>query len=166
MNDFRAMVDVLKVISGFFQQNSSPKNRDFDLCKRYAALSQFMLKFVKIFYIAAACFYQTPKIYVYLKTGKIIPSMGIYLPMAADFGAPGIVFMHVYNVVVIAITIFLLIALDSLIYLAFLNITMYSALFIRQFEEFKVLVKDPKATLQEIKLEFRNIILMLNRYNE
>lgn len=166
MMDLRSLVDILNHFAKVYKRNSKPNERDYDLCQSYAALSRSIVIAVPIVYNLVLLFYQLPKLYQYLITGDLEPTIGVYFPKMDQLGLLGAIFTNAFNIGAAYAAGSVLIPIDMIIYLVFANIMLSSAMIQREVEEWRMVLEIPDSSEQEIKRKAAEIIQMHQVYNE
>lgn len=164
--DLRHFVDILKHFAKIYKRNSRECERDYDLCKSYAALSRSIVIAVPIAYSFVVFGYQAPKVYEYLITGDLIPTLGVYFPKMDQFDWLCVIFTNTFNVGAAYATISVVIAIDMMIYLVFANVMLSSTVIRREIDKWKMVLEDPESTKEQMKRKAVEIIQMHQIYNE
>lgn len=75
---------------------------------------------------------------IYLRTGVLEPSLGIYFPMLNGYEELSAVLMHLFNIFVGVPAAFIAATSDSVVYLMFANLTMIPSIIRMELLELKI----------------------------
>lgn len=166
MTDLRSLVNILPFLSKIYENNQSKGARDYDLCHRYAKLTQIMVLGIPIMYFAMEFLYQASKYVIYCTTGVLEPTMGMYFPRPDGYEEFGEVFTHFFNLLTGLVCILVISSTDPLIFFIFANLTMIPSVIKIDLLELKILLEKPLTIQHQITSKLVQIIQMHRSYNE
>lgn len=164
--DFGQLVKVTVHISEVYKVNSLREIRNYELCQTHARHSQMVIKIVPAMNSCIAIIYLIPSYIQYFLTGNYAPSLGIYLPALDTDQLPHIIAMESLNITTAIMAVLTVSAVDSLIYIVLINLTMMSRIISSELNEFETVLRDGVAEEREIRRRLTKIILMHKQYNE
>lgn len=167
MEDLRTMVDVVKNMSKIHQQTAANSARDYQLCRKYANLSQLITIGFPLLYISSAMVYESPAYFDMFTRGIIRPSVNIYLPGVNESDAIDMSVLLVVNVVAHYMVLLIICGTDPFIYIIFATIPMYSTIVQRQINDLKTELDDKQkaSDIKLLKQQLIEIIEMQVNYN-
>lgn len=166
MADLRAWVDIFTYVNNIYMRNANPENKDYNLCKKFAELSQKIVITIPIMYFCAGSSYQASKFLDYLFTGILKPPLGIYFPKVYEFGKLGVIAMNLTNIIGVWVCVVSVSIFDTLIYFVFANIVLASSVVQRKLYDFESQLESTRMSSKEIKLELLRIINNDLKYNK
>lgn len=165
MMDLRSLVDVFKHFASIYKNNSKGDERDYDLCRKYAALSQRIVFGVLLGYVAVVLVFQGSAYCVGFISGDLKPINSIYFPLLDQMGKFGSILTHLTNIVNMDTSLATLIPFEMITYLVFANIMLSSSVIKREIDDFRVILESPETTEHEIKRKLFQIIRMQHTHN-
>lgn len=168
MNDQRSMIDVINYISKIHKKNAAKTARDYDLCMKYANISQLLSVGIGIAYYIIAFIYQLPTVFDYIEKGTIRPSLHIYLPGVNEFDTIDMIALLLTNLILAMLGIMVLFASDTFIAINFSTIPMFSTIIRRDIDELenKLKAKKQNNSPELVKEQLVAIIKLHMKYNE
>lgn len=166
MNDLRELVDVAYFVASIHNKNNHKANKNYSICVKYAYFSDIIVKYLPILYFSVIFLYEIPSVLEYFKTGILKPPLGIYFPNVNGPAGGGNGTLIVYNFVVPFFSVSCLCAFDTLILIAFTNVSMVPTIIIRDLDELKNVLKKSNRSVREINCRLIQIILMHKMYNQ
>lgn len=164
--DLRSMLSIVPFLSNIYEKNQTECSRDYDLCRRYAKLSQNVIVALPLMNFLMLMLFQSFKVVIYFATGVLEPSAGIYFPMLNGYEELSIVLMHILNVVSAQVCIIIHSVFDPIVYLIFANVMMVPTVIKRDVQELKIALEKSETTRDQIKLRLVQIIQMHLSYRE
>lgn len=158
--------DVMEFIANIYSENSKSQAKHYEMCQKYAPLSQLILKvwgsvYFTIFQTAIAI-----SILEYLITGDMKPFMHIYIPGIDNYSATGFTMLLVLNYILGVCCFFTLIPIDSTFFVIFANFPMISTILTDKLNELNASLENVRKSPRDIHLEFISLIAMHRKYIE
>lgn len=168
MNDVKSLIEIAEFIGAIYKENVKPGTRYYYsvLCRRYADLSERILKLGTITFVLLYLIFMTLIIGGSIYKGEIRPSLEVHFPKVDENTTAGLAFLIVYNIIFGAGGLFIVCVYDLLVFIIFANMFMVSSVIIGHLNELKDALLDPECQLLEAKKRLLNIILMHMKYNE
>lgn len=101
----------------------------------------------------------------YIQTGDIHPPMGILLPYCDDHSSPNFALLIALNFAVMAVSAFIVVPYDTLLYAVFTNMAMVSTEILMNLSDLEEAILQ-NTPLCQMKRRFYNIVLMHKRYDQ
>lgn len=146
--------------------NSHRAMRNYELCQKFARYSQMVIKIVPTIYCSTCLLYLIPSYIQYIRSGNYTPSLTIYLPGLDANQLLHVIALELINLATAIVNVFIVIVIDSHIYIVLINLTMISRIITSELNEFEAVLRDGIADGGEIKRRLTKIILMHKHYNE
>lgn len=161
------MVDVTKYIAEIHEKNGTKTARDFDLCAKYAKLSQWIVIGIPLSCHITGIVYQSPAFIAIFTKGIIRPSVHIYFPGANELHKIDMSVLLLFNVIFDMFAIAVVTASDAFIGINVSTVPMVSTIVQRQIGDLRN-VLNPKQNINSelIKQQLIEIITMQLNYNE
>lgn len=170
MQAMRPMVDILEFMQTIYADNSEPNRTHYKACTKYANVSRFILNAEIGTFILMAIGTVTQSIYEYVQTMDMRPVMDVYFVGMdqADGIDPNIWYLvRIYNLLMVPFTLIVIIPMDALIYLTFVQFLLFSTLIERNINDFEERMQRASSKLDPaIKYELKLIIMLNAQYNE
>lgn len=164
--DLRSLVGVLPFLSNIYEKNQTKGSRDYDLCYRYAKISQFIIMGVPIAYSLMAMSFQASRFLKYFITSILEPCLGMYFPTLDGYEELSELLTHLFNLFMGPICVLVVTSTDQLIYLIFANLAMTPTVIKMDLLELKTFLEKPSTTREQITSKLVQIIQMHQSYNE
>lgn len=166
MMDLRPLADILNHFARIYAMNSKENKRDYDLCKRYARISQQIVNGIPIVFIMVATLYLLGAVHEGIMSDVVKPPCNIYFPLLDQAGLLGVILTDLLNVVFAYAAAIAIIPFEMITYLVFANVKLSSMVIERDLVDFRVVLENPDTTGHEIKSQLFEIILMDYKHNE
>lgn len=162
------MIAVSNNIAEMHAKNSGRNARDYELCARYAKISQLITIGVPIMYAVIIIGFQSPAFLAILTEGKISPSMHIYLPGFNQVDRLQMSILLLINFTFSAYCLVAIISVDVFTGIHFATIPMFSTIIQRQINDYKTELEEMKKSknLTLMKRKLVEIMEMQLKYNE
>lgn len=162
------MIDTVNNIAEIHKKNSAKMSKDYDLCQKYASLSQWIIIGIFILYLSFVIIYQLPAFFDIFTKGIVQPSLTIYLPGVDELNILDMTALLFINFVFAIFGMTILLATDTFILINFTTIPMLSAIIQRQINECASDLNNKRKlkNSKEIKRQLVEIISMQLKYDE
>lgn len=157
----RPILDILHYIQRIYQQNSKSDDKHFDLCAKYSKLTDSILKLTIAAYGGAAIFCTIPLVIELLLTDNLRPILHVYFVGVKVYSDQLMLLLNIYNIVMFVLALYCVIAIDTLIFVTFVNIPLISFVIEAEIEEFDAKVDERSLAKMGLK---QNMIRMIELY--
>lgn len=162
--DLEPLVDILKHFEEIYKKNANEYDRDYDLCKKYAKISRYIVIGIPGFLYSIAVLYISAAYYDGFVTGKVTPPTHVYLPFM-DLGQFGVILTNLLGSIAIIGAGIPFLPFEILSYVVFANVSLSSTVIRRDLSDLKVVLDNLETTHQEVKRRLLEIIKSHRTYN-
>lgn len=160
----KPLIEICDTISEVYQKNSKFTMKYYGLCHRYADLTSRMIKVVIFAYFIVIALYTSPYIVAYFGPIRVIPCMGLFRG-SGEMNSERFAMLLSYQYSVLISCYLVLVAIDLLIIVVFVNLPMLSDIIIGQLGELNDELLKGKESLQMVRKRFQQVVMMHNEYN-
>lgn len=160
------MLDILHYAEKIYQQQSKCDDKHFDLCEKYSKLTVLIIKLTIATYVGAAIFCTIPLVIEFFSTGVLPPIMHLYFVGIKAYSAALLLLLHIYNIVMIIVSLYSLIAVDVLIFATFANIPLISFVIEAEIKECDAKVDERSCSKDGVRQSIIRMIELCREYVE
>lgn len=160
----KPLIDICDSLIEVHESNSKFTMKYYGLCHQYADLTSRMIKIVLFAYFIVIGLYTSPYIVAYFGPTRVIPCMSL-IRGSGKMTAERFAMLLTYQYMILISCYLVLVAIDLLIIVVFVNLPMLTDIIIGQLRELNDVLAEGRESMQMIKQRLQQIIMMHNKYN-
>lgn len=164
LQHFHQILDFIRDI----QKNSNVKGKYYQICVKYGSITQITIKMSLVLYTISASAVVFGQLFDFIQNGEFKRTLIIYYPFADQSSQPFWlnIIMFLVGLLMLACDFVVLVPIDALFFLIFLNFPMTSDIIQKHICELNGGLEGTKITEDAINKRFLEYLEMHKRHNE